>query len=117
MIEKIVRLVTVEETDDEEEQVQEEEKTIRPMPAPLPCHISLFSPCVFEDVSKISEFLKTPGTAAVVSSVRMQKEEAQRLIDFLNGAMYMTSGRIVRIGTDEYLCAHSAGMIREKSGN
>ena len=118
-VESIIHLVTVEEPDDEEEkeetvQAKEAEKANGPRTALIPCHISLFSPCVFEDVSKISEFLKTPGTAAVISAARMSKEEAQRLVDFMHGAMYMTSGKIVKIGSDEYLCAHSAAMINEK---
>ncbi|MBQ7992340.1 MAG: cell division protein SepF [Solobacterium sp.] len=115
-VESIIHLVTVEEPDDEEETVQakEAEKANGPRTALIPCHISLFSPCVFEEVSKISEFLKTPGTAAVISAARMSKEEAQRLVDFMHGAMYMTSGKIVKIGSDEYLCAHSAAMINEK---
>ena len=77
------------------------------------CHIGLYTPASFEDGGLIAGFLREENHAAIVNLNRMEPVQAQRLIDFLNGALFMIHGGLDRIGSNVYLCANRTDMIRK----
>ena len=92
----------------EPEDSEEPEEITLPLPVnTLPdCHVGLYTPASFEDGGLIAEFLREENHAAIVNLCRMEPQQAQRLIDFLNGALFMIHGGLDRIGSNVYLCAN-----------
>ena len=113
LIETIIDFFTVEGPDENEPEEIEEIEEPGQITTADP-NISLFEPACFEDAQQIAAFLKKPSTAAVISIGRMEKAEAQRLIDFLSGSMFILSGTMTRIASDEFVCSARDGMAVNK---
>lgn len=64
----------------------------------------LFEPRSLEEAEEIARHLKQ-RKAAVVNLHRLQREYAQRSIDFLNGVIFALDGTIQKIGHNVILCA------------
>ena len=64
----------------------------------------LFEPRSLEEAEEIARHLKQ-RKAAVVNLHRLQREYAQRTIDFLNGVIFALDGTIQKIGHNVILCA------------
>lgn len=71
---------------------------------PTNAQMVLFEPRSFEECEEIARHLKS-RRAAVVNLHRLQKEYAQRTIDFLTGVVYALDGSIQKIGHNVILCA------------
>ena len=71
---------------------------------PTNAQMVLFEPRSFEECEEIARHLKS-RRAAVVNLHRLQKEYAQRTIDFLTGVVYALDGSIQKIGQNFILCA------------
>ncbi len=64
----------------------------------------LFEPRTFEEAEEIAMHLKQ-RRAAVVNLHRLQRDYAQRTIDFLAGAVFALDGKIQKIGHNVILCS------------
>ena len=64
----------------------------------------LFEPRTFEEAEEIATHLKQ-RRAAVVNLHRLQRDYAQRTIDFLAGAVFALDGKIQKIGHNVILCS------------
>lgn len=64
----------------------------------------LFEPRSFEESEEIARHLKQ-RRACVVNLHRLQREYAQRTIDFLTGVVFALDGTIQKIGHNVILCA------------
>ncbi|MBR4456397.1 MAG: cell division protein SepF [Solobacterium sp.] len=108
------------EYDDEEDEIQEEpdyrQQETRPVSAyeqtrntkvqkvTADTKMVLFEPRSLEEAEEIARHLKQ-RKAAVVNLHRLQREYAQRTIDFLNGVIFALDGTIQKIGHNVILCA------------
>lgn len=63
----------------------------------------LFEPRSFEEAEEIATRLKE-NRAAVVNLHKLQRDYAQRTIDFLRGVIFALDGTIQKIGHDVVLC-------------
>lgn len=63
----------------------------------------LFEPRSFEEAEVIAQHLKS-RRAAVVNLHRLQRDYAQRTIDFLTGVVFALDGTIQKIGHNVILC-------------
>ena len=113
LIDKFKNFVTTEE-DDEEELVYEEEE-VEPLSAfeaqkapirkvPSETKMVLFEPRSFDEAEEIARHLKS-RRAAVVNLHKLQRDYAQRTIDFLTGVIVALDGSIQKIGHNVILCA------------
>lgn len=76
----------------------------------------LFEPRSFEDCEDIANHLKSKR-ATVVNLHRLQKEYAQRTIDFLTGVVFALDGTIKKIGHNVILCTPATiGVAGEING-
>ncbi len=66
--------------------------------------LSLFEPSSFEEGVEIGNQLKS-GTGVIVNLHRLQRDEAQRMIDFLTGVIYSLDGRIEKVAHQVILCS------------
>lgn len=66
--------------------------------------ITQFEPRTFEEAEEIAAHLKQ-GRATVVNLHRLQRDYAQRTIDFLAGAVFALDGKIQKIGHNVILCS------------
>ncbi len=66
--------------------------------------LSLFEPSTFEEGIAIGNKLKE-GSAVVVNLHRLQRDDAQRMIDFLTGVVYSLDGRIEKVAHQVILCS------------
>ena len=106
--------------DDDEEEEEEEEYT-QPETTPISSYetvrntkvkqsvnqdtkMVLFEPRTFEEAEEIATHLKQ-RRAAVVNLHRLQRDYAQRTIDFLAGAVFALDGKIQNIGHNVILCS------------
>lgn len=114
-------IAPVDEDDDEEYEEEEEEVTpVQPQPAakpvstyesqktqvnriPTDAQMVLFEPRSFEEAEEIARHLKQ-RRACVVNLHRLQREYAQRTIDFLTGVVFALDGTIQKIGHNVILC-------------
>ncbi|MBE6118415.1 MAG: cell division protein SepF [Solobacterium sp.] len=80
----------------------------------------LFEPRTFEEAEEIAMHLKQ-RRAAVVNLHRLQRDYAQRTIDFLAGAVFALDGKIQKIGHNVILCSPKSigvdGEISLESGD
>ena len=118
IIEMIINLISVEVPEEPEEKpvtVKAEETVMEEHAAENEdrCHVNLYTPVTFEDSGKIAEFLREDGSAAVVSIMRMEAGEAQKMLDFLQGAVFMIHGGIERLNSHTWLCTNNADMIQK----
>ncbi|MHC0037245.1 cell division protein SepF [Pseudoneobacillus sp. C159] len=63
----------------------------------------LIEPRVFAESQEIADHLKS-RRSVVVNLQRIERDQAQRVIDFLGGAVYALGGDIQKIGIDIFLC-------------
>jgi cell division inhibitor SepF len=63
----------------------------------------LIEPRVFAESQEIADHLKN-RRSVVVNLQRIERDQAQRVIDFLGGAVYALGGDIQKIGLDIFLC-------------
>ncbi len=64
----------------------------------------LFEPRSFDEAQEIGRRLKD-NKAAVINLHKLQREYAQRTIDFLTGVVFALDGTIQKIGQNVILCA------------
>ncbi len=85
------------------------------MSFPNDTHMVLFEPRSFEEAEEVAKYLKDKR-AAVVNLHRLQRDYAQRTIDFLTGVVFALDGTIQKIGHDVILCTpHSVSVEGEIS--
>ena len=118
---KLLQFVAPVEDDDEEyEEEDEEAEYTQPETRPVSSYeqtrnekvkkvsadtkMVLFEPRSLEEAEEIARHLKQ-RKAAVVNLHRLQREYAQRTIDFLNGVIFALDGTIQKIGHNVILCA------------
>ena len=70
---------------------------------PTDTKMVLFEPRSFEEAEEIARHLKS-RRAAVVNLHRLQRDYAQRTIDFLTGVVFALDGTIQKIGHNVILC-------------
>lgn len=70
---------------------------------PTNASMVLFEPRSFEEAEEIAKHLKN-RKACVVNLHRLQREYAQRTIDFLTGVVFALDGTIQKIGHNVILC-------------
>lgn len=108
-------IAPVDEDDDEEEELEYRESETRPISTyetrkttvsgvPTNAAMVLFEPRAFEEAEEIARHLKS-RRAAVVNLHRLQRDYAQRTIDFLTGVVFALDGTIQKIGHNVILCA------------
>ncbi len=114
---KFVAPVDEDEEYEEEEEYAEEAKTVtkpvsqyeetrnaKVQKVTADTKMVLFEPRSLEEAEEIARHLKQ-RKAAVVNLHRLQREYAQRSIDFLNGVIFALDGTIQKIGHNVILCA------------
>lgn len=101
-----------EDMEEELEFTQEEAKSISQYEQPKSKNVTrvatdtkmvLFEPRSFEEAEEVGRHLKE-RRAAVVNLHRLQREYAQRTIDFLTGVVFALDGTIQKIGHNVILC-------------
>ena len=113
LVDKIKNFVAPEEEEDEEvlEYDDEEVETISQYEAPKSqvkkvasdTKMVLFEPRSFDEAEEIARHLKS-RRAAVVNLHKLQRDYAQRTIDFLSGVVVALDGSIQKIGHNVILC-------------
>ena len=113
LVDKIKNFVAPEEEEDEEvlEYDDEEVETISQYEAPKSqvkkvasdTKMVLFEPRSFDEAEEIARHLKS-RRAAVVNLQKLQRDYAQRTIDFLTGVVVALDGSIQKIGHNVILC-------------
>lgn len=113
-----------EEVRDEEMEEEEQQQAVNPaaavppkasvsrnmghMAAPRqmakPYTMVVVNPKSFKDAEKIGDHLKAQRPV-VMNMEKTDADEAQRIVDFVQGIMYALDGRIDRISESIYLCA------------
>lgn len=102
------------EYDDDEEELQYKESETQPVSpyegkktkvsgVPANASMVLFEPRSFEEAEEIAKHLKQ-RRACVVNLHRLQRDYAQRTIDFLTGVVFALDGTIQKIGHNVILC-------------
>lgn len=81
----------------------EKTKSNERMKFPTDTQMVLFEPRSFEEADEVAKYLKEKR-AAVVNLHRLQRDYAQRTIDFLTGVVFALDGTIQKIGHDVILC-------------
>lgn len=108
-------IAPVDDDDDDEEELEYRESEVKPISSyekrrttvssvPTNASMSLFEPRAFEECEEIARHLKARH-AAVVNLHRLQRDYAQRTIDFLTGVVFALDGTIQKIGHNVILCA------------
>ena len=64
----------------------------------------LFEPRSFSESDEVAKRLKE-GNAVVVNLHKLDREYAQRTIDFLTGVVFALDGKIQKVGTNVILCS------------
>ena len=113
LVDKIKNFVAPEEEEDEEvlEYDDEEVETISQYEAPKSqvkkvasdTKMVLFEPRSFDEAEEMARHLKA-RRAAVVNLHKLQRDYAQRTIDFLTGVVVALDGSIQKIGHNVILC-------------
>lgn len=108
-------IAPVDEEDDYEEELEYtqeeavpvstyESKQTKVSKIPNNAQMVLFEPRSFEEAEEIAKHLKQKR-ACVVNLHRLQRDYAQRTIDFLTGVVFALDGTIQKIGHNVILCA------------
>lgn len=110
--EKLKNFIAPEEEYEQEETVDEQEtkpvstyesKQTKVQNVPSNAQMVLFEPRSFEEAEEIARHLKQ-RRACVVNLHRLQRDYAQRTIDFLTGVVFALDGTIQKIGHNVILC-------------
>ena len=80
-----------------------ESKQTKVQGVPTNAQMVLFEPRSFEEAEEIARHLKQ-RRAAVVNLHKLQRDYAQRTIDFLTGVVFALDGTIQKIGHNVILC-------------
>lgn len=80
-----------------------ESKSTKVSAIPSNAQMVLFEPRSFEEAEEIARHLKQ-RRAAVVNLHKLQRDYAQRTIDFLTGVVFALDGTIQKIGHNVILC-------------
>ncbi len=121
--EKLKNFIAPLDEDDEEEYEDEEQEQVlqykesetKPVSSyeatktsvntiPSNASMVLFEPRSFEEAEEIAKHLKN-RRACVVNLHKLQRDYAQRTIDFLTGVVFALDGSIQKIGHNVILCA------------
>lgn len=70
---------------------------------PTDAKMALFEPRTFEESEEVARYLKDKK-AAVVNLHRLQRDYAQRTIDFLTGVIFALDGNIQKVADNTILC-------------
>lgn len=70
---------------------------------PTDAKMALFEPRTFEESEDVARYLKNKR-AAVVNLHRLQRDYAQRTIDFLTGVIFALDGNIQKVADNTILC-------------
>lgn len=65
--------------------------------------ITILEPRVYSEVQEIADIL-LKDQSVVLNFVRMDEEQAKRIVDFLTGTVYALGGDIQRVGNEIFLC-------------
>jgi cell division inhibitor SepF len=65
--------------------------------------VVLFEPRSYEDSAEIADHLKS-HRPVVVNLQLVRNDQAQRIFDFLSGAVYALGGHIQKVGKGTFLC-------------
>ncbi|MEG0496460.1 MAG: cell division protein SepF [Carnobacterium sp.] len=65
--------------------------------------INILEPRVYSEVQGIADIL-LKEESVVLNFIRMDEEQAKRIVDFLTGTVYALGGDIQRIGNEIFLC-------------
>ncbi|QIK57686.1 cell division protein SepF [Erysipelothrix sp. HDW6A] len=109
----------IEFEDEEVENLSEYETPRKAETSKLPSDTKmvLFEPRSFEESEEVARYLKDKR-AAVVNLHRLQRDYAQRTIDFLTGVVFALDGSIQKIGHNVILCTpRTIGVQGEISMN
>lgn len=72
------------------------------------------NPKDYQDAEKIGNHLKA-ARPVVMNMEKTDADEAQRIVDFIQGVMYALDGRIDQVSENIYLCApNNMSVSREK---
>ena len=127
------------ETEDEEEDVETvdesleiEEDLKRPQFQPISrrtqnkvvnihsasqCKVVVMQPESFNDAEDVCDHLKSKKPV-VVNLGSVQKETAQRIVDFLSGAIYALDGNIQKVSSDIFIVApHNVDIMGDLKGD
>ncbi|ALV20794.1 MAG: cell division protein SepF [Carnobacterium sp.] len=77
--------------------------SISQQPTPQQAKITIFEPRVYSEVQEIADVLLN-NQSVVLNFVRMDENQAKRIVDFLTGTVYALDGDIQRIGDEIFLC-------------
>ncbi|HZJ86898.1 MAG TPA: cell division protein SepF [Erysipelothrix sp.] len=88
----------------------EKAKSKERMNIPNDTQMVLFEPRSFEEAEEVAKYLKE-RRAAVVNLHRLQRDYAQRTIDFLTGVVFALDGTIQKIGHDVILCTPNSVSV------
>lgn len=77
--------------------------SINQHPTQQQAKITIFEPRVYSEVQEIANVLLN-DQSVVLNFVRMDEEQAKRIVDFLTGTVYALDGDIQRIGNEIFLC-------------
>lgn len=75
--------------------------------------LNVMYPESYEDARKVSDSLKT-GRAVIVNLEQIDKELAQRIVDFLSGTVYSLSGAIRKLSKDILVVAPNGYHIDDE---
>lgn len=79
-------------------------RTAQPRQAAKPYTMVVVNPKSYGDAEKIGDHLKAMRLV-VMNMEKTDADEAQRIVDFVQGIMYALDGRIDQISENIYLCA------------
>ena len=119
--EKIKNFIAPEVDDTAEDEYDEYEETNAPVSSfeepkakvsgiPSNAQMVLFEPRSFDEAEEIARHLKQ-RRACVVNLHRLQRDYAQRTIDFLTGVVFALDGTIQKIGHNVILCAPKSVVV------
>ena len=100
------QFVDRDDEDMEEEDLGEETAPVNPAQPvpPRPAAVRGIGPKSYSDAEKIGDHLKAMRPV-VMNMEKTDADEAQRIVDFVQGIMYALDGRIDQISESIYLCA------------
>lgn len=84
-------------------------------PGPRPSVISLVQPRTFEEAQEMVDRLRRRGPV-VVQLDRADRESAQRILNFLGGALYALDGTLYVLGPGIYLAAPGGVHVNDLRG-
>ena len=101
----------VEEGEDQFYSVSKEEAAITPDFGSN--KMILFEPRAYSESTQIADYLKKRNTV-VVNLKRVTPEQAKKIVDFLQGAIYAMNGSLQKLGGGIFLCAPNNVNIEGK---